>query len=459
MEFKIDYIVEDIQDFTKKYIDANKNNGQTLLDGEFKDRKKLYNIISNLHASDQAIIFTKLGDVERVVLIQEFTVALHEDIILFLEPVLLSDFFHAVGMDKFLYMLALIELDEVVEVLENFDEETRNQIIKLVPFKKRIKLKRSLSYPEFSCGRNMSVDFLSVPFWWTVARTKKYIKDSKKAIENEDGIIFVTDEEMKVIGTVSVIKLLNQEATQIISKIFDHEIISVKTYDSIPNIAYLFDQYDLDILPVVNKSGNIVGVLEIAEVVEYLQESSEKQILRSVGVFESKSNTVFGMAKPRFWWLVIDFFTAVCASYFISLFEGSIAKVTTLAVLMPIVSTMGGNCGSQTATVIIRSIFVGSITKKQMMNEIFISILNGIGLASLCFLAVWGFYGNMVLGAIFGVSVLLTLILAGLLGVLIPITLKKLKIDPPVGTSILLTTVTDICGFVAILSLGTIFLM
>ncbi len=462
MEFKIDYIINDVREFVEMYIvndESGENQNDINTKDEFHSRKRLSHVIANLHASDQAIIFSKLKELEKLVFIRDFSGSINEDIVLFLETPLLYEMFGIVGLERFSYFVAMLEFDEAIEVLEKLDEEKRNNVMKMLPFKKRIQLKRSLSYPEYSCGRNMSVDYLSVPYWWTIARTKKYIKDSKTAIENEDGTIFVTDEERNVIGTVSIIKLLNEEPTSLINNCTDKDIITIKAYDSIPDIAHLYDQHDLDIIPVTNKHGNIIGVLELSEVVEYLQESSEKQVLRSVGIFENKSNTIFGIASLRFVWLIIDFCTAIVASYFISLFEDSIAKVTTLAVLMPIVSTMGGNCGSQTSTVIIRSIFVGNITRKQMITEISISLINGIGLAIICFLGVWLFYSNIILGAIFGVSVLITLFMAGICGVFIPLTLKKFKVDPPVGTSILLTTFTDICGFVTILLLGTIFLI
>lgn len=454
MEFKIDYIVDSIQSLLSLYaIDSEQKNF------DIEQKKKLQSTISNLHSSDQSIIFTKLKDIERQIFVKEFINYLHEDILLFLEKHDLYEFFQIIGLEKFLYFLALLEFDEMIEILENFNEETQTSIIKSLPFKKKIQIKRALSYPEFSCGRNMSINFLSVPYWWTVARTKKYIKDSKKAIENEEGNIFVTNEEKKVIGTISIIKILNEEQTQLIVNIFDKKIITVKAYDSIPEIANLFDQYDIDAIPVVNRTENIIGVLEISEVVEYLKESSDSHVLKSVGIFDSTNRTIFGMAFPRFLWLMINFLTAICASCFISFFEKSIAKVTTLAVLMPIVSTMGGNCGAQTATVIIRSIFTSSITKKQIITEISIALLNGICLAVICFFGVWFFYSNLILGAIFGFSIMLTLMLSGLCGVFIPIFLKKIKIDPPIGTSIMLTTITDCCGFATILFLGTIFLI
>jgi magnesium transporter len=458
MEFKIDYIIDDIKDFIELCITNGENHtGKTTT--EFAERKKLSHVISNLHASDQTIIFTKLKEPERKTFVQEFTSALHEDIILFLETNLLYEFLNIIGLEKFIYFVAMLEFDEIVEILEKLDDEHQETIMKVLPFKKRIQLKRALSYPDYSCGRSMSIDYLSVPYWWTVARTKKYIKDSKAALNNSDDTVYVTDEERRVIGKISTIKLLNEEPSNLINACFDKEIITVKVYDSIPDIAYMFDQYDLDTIPVINKQGNIVGVLEISDVIDYVQEQSDAHILKSVGVFKSKTNTVFGIAKVRFLWLALNFCTAVFASYFISLFEDSIAKVTTLAVLMPIVSTMGGNCGSQTATVIIRSIFISSVTKKQMISEILIGMLNGFGLAIFCFLGVWLFYSNITLAWIFGTSIIVTLTIAGICGVAIPLTLNRLKIDPPVGTSIIITTITDIAGFVTILSLGTIFLI
>lgn len=455
MEFRIDYIIDDLQDFISSYVinDENHNNNEG---AEFSERKRINHVISNLHASDQAIIFTKLKEVERKVFVQEFTTALHEDLMLFLEQPLLYEFFEIVGLEKFLYFVALLEFDETVEILEKFDTDRQETIMKLLPFKKRIQIKRSLSYPEYSCGRSMSIDYLSVPYWWTVARTKKYIKDSKTS---HDNAVYVTDEERRVIGKIPTIKLLHEDLANLINSCFEKDVITVKVYDSIPDVAYLFDQYDLDAIPVINKQGNVVGVLEISDVMEYLHESSEKQILQSAGIFHTKTNNIFGIAKVRFLWLVLNFCTASFASYFISFFEDSIAQVTTLAVLMPIVSTMGGNCGSQTATVITRSIFISNIARKQMLSEMSIGLINGFGLAILCFFGVWLFYSNMILAAIFSVSVLLTLTLAGICGVFIPLTLKRLNIDPPVATSTLLTTVTDICGFVTILLLGTMFLV
>jgi len=449
MEFKLDYIIDDI----KAFIEVDD------LHEEFAKRKKLNHTISNLHASDQALVFTKLKEHEKEIFIHEFSNSLSEDIILFLENNLLFDFLELIGFERFCYFVAMLEFDETVEVLEKFSEERRAEIMKNLPFKKRIQLKRSLSYPEYSCGRNMSVDYLSVPYWWTVARTKKYIKDSKSAIENDDGIIFVTDEERHLIGSISVIKLLNEDVAETINSCYDSKAVSVKVFDSIPDISHLFDQHDLDLIPVVNKIGNIVGVLELSEIIEYLQKSSDKQALRRAGVFEAKNNTIFGIAYTRFIWLFVNLLTAVFASYFISLFEESIAKVTALAVLMPITASMGGNCGMQTSTVIIRALFLGTITKKQVLTEIIIAVLNGFALSIICGLGIWFLYGKIVLGLVFALSLLITMFVAGFVGVMIPIALKKLKIDPAVASSVFLTTATDVSGFLTLLVLGTVFLM
>ncbi len=445
----MDYIIDDI----KTFIEGDD------MHEEFAKRKKLHHTISNLHASDQAIIFSKLKEYEKEIFIHEFSTTLSEDIILFLENNLLFDFLSIVGFEKFCYFVAMLEFDETVEVLEKFSEEKRAEIMANLPFKKRIQLKRSLSYPEYSCGRNMSVDYLSVPYWWTIARTKKYIKDSKSAIENEDGIIFVTDEERHLIGSISVIKLLNEDVADIISSCCESKTVSVKVFDSIPDISHLFDQHDLDIIPVVNKIGNIVGVLELSEIIEYLQKSSDKQALRRAGVFEAKNNTLFGITYTRFIWLFVNLLTAVFASYFISLFEESIAKVTALAVLMPITASMGGNCGMQTSTVIIRALFLGTITRKQVLTEITIAVLNGFALSIICGLGIWFLYGKVVLGLVFALSLLITMFVAGFVGVMIPIALKKLKIDPAVASSVFLTTATDVSGFLTLLLLGTAFLM
>ncbi len=459
MEFKLDYIVDDIKDFIENFLKVPHDEPLEHLQVEFIKRKKLSNTILNLHASDQAIVFSKLKDSEKESFIHEFGNILHEDVILFLEENLLYNFLDFIGFEKFCYFVAMLEFNETVEVLEKFSEEKRSEIMKNLPFKKRIQLKRSLSYPEYSCGRNMSVDYLSVPYWWTVARTKKYIKDSKKAIENEDGIIFVTDEERHLIGSISVIKLLNEDTADTINACYDAKVISVKVFDSIPDISHLFDQYDLDVIPVVNKGENIVGVLQLAEIIEYLQESSDKQALRRAGVFEAKTNTLFGITYARFIWLFINLLTAVFASYFISLFEDSIAKVTALAVLMPITASMGGNCGMQTSTVIIRSLFSGTVTRKQIFTEITIAILNGIILSVICGIGIWLFYGKILLGLVFAFALLITMFVAGVVGVLVPLMLKKLKIDPAVASSVFLTTATDVVGFLTLLFLGTVFLV
>ena len=458
MEFKLDYIIEDIKNFIENLNQSHNNEIETS-NSAIQQRTKLNKTISHLYASDQAIIFSKLKQNEKQIFIKKFSHILNEDIILFLEPHLLQDFLQIIGFEKFCYFVAMLEFDETVNILEKLEEEKRTEIMKNLPFKKRIQLKRSLSYPEYSCGRNMSVDYLSVPYWWTIARIKKYIKDSKKAIENEEATIFITDEEQRLIGSISVIKLLNENSSETVNAYYDQNTISVKVFDSIPEISHLFDQHDLDILPVTNKNGNIVGVLELSEIIEYLQEISDKRALRQAGVFESKTNTLFGITYTRFIWLFINLLTAVFASYFISMFEDSIAKITALAVLMPITASMGGNCGIQTSTVIIRSLFLDSITKKQIFTEISVAMLNGIGLSAICGACVWMFYHNAMLSVVFACSLLITMLVAGIVGVFIPIMLKKFKIDPAIASSIFLTTATDVTGFLTLLFLGTIILL
>lgn len=458
MEFKLDYIIDEILDFISSYI-TNDDDKKNPKEDEFQVRKKLAHAIENLYASDQALILTKLKENHRSIFLKEFIEVLDEDIILFIEQPLLDSMIEVIGMQKFVYFVAMLEFDKSISVLEHLDEEKRESVMQMLPFKRRIQIKRALSYPENSCGRNMSIDYLSAPYWWTVARTKKYIKDTHHAIENENGIIFITDEERKVIGTLSIIRLVNADGAEIVSNCFEKDVTTVKAYDSIEDVAPLFEQYDLDTIAVTNKVGHIVGILDFSDTVEHLQSQSDKQFLRRAGVFEAKKNTLFGIAYTRFIWLFINLMTATLAPMFISMFEESIAKVTILAVLMPIAASMGGNCGVQTSTVIVRALFVGDVTRKQIATECAVALLNGIALGSICTLVVSLLFSNFTLGAVFGFSIFANLCMAGFFGVLIPIVLKKLKIDPAVASAVFLTTATDVIGFFTFLMLGTIFLV
>jgi|GEM_PF-2418653 len=430
---------------------------------QFKDFVKL-------HPSEQAII-VELAFVEKQIAFANLCLLYVNALFLaHLSIYGLESLLKKVGDKCFISLLTKLDVDDAVSVLEEFDVEDRLKIISAAPSDYRAQYKRLLSYPEESVGRVMDTNFITQNY----NVTAKQVIDEIRQHQNEDGlnisssiaeIVIVLDDESNFYGVILLSKLVKLAENEPIKKYVDKTIKILNVKDSQRYASKLFMQYDYTAMPVANKLGKIVGVLDDSALVDYLQNENNEVILKSRGIFDiskiNYKNAIQGM-HYRFGWLLVNLITAILSSFFISLFESSIAQLAPLAVLMPIVASIGGNSGMQTSTIVVRFLSSGTIKgfhKQYFKYEMIIACLNCIAFGIVSFGIAWFWYKNIALCFAFSLSIMFVIICAVISGFFIPCILDKIKIDPAIASSIFLTTVTDIVGFSGFLLLSKHFVL
>ncbi|MEM1040452.1 MAG: magnesium transporter [Pseudomonadota bacterium] len=356
--------------------------------------------------------------------------------------------------------LAVRELDsdDAVFILEDLENADREEILSQIPFQERIRLRRSLDYPEESAGRRMQTEFIAVPPFWTVGQAIDYIRAGED-LPDRFSQLFTVDPTFKLTGTVPLDTLLRAKRPVVLEEIQDTNSHPVPATMDQEEAAMVFEQYDLLSAPVLDEHERLVGVLTIDDVVDVIQEEAAEDIRRLAGVGDEElSDSIADIARSRFGWLVINLFTAVLASLVIGLFDATIEQMVALAVLMPIVASMGGNAGTQTMTVAVRALATRDLdtynTRKIIRKELIIGLVNGIAFAVLIGVIAAFWFGLPSLGVVIGIAMVVNMVFAAASGILIPIALQKLDADPAIASGVFVTTVTDVVGFFAFLGLA-----
>jgi len=356
-----------------------------------------------------------------------------------------------------------LDSDEAVYLLEDLDKEEQKDILAKLPYFERIALQRSLEYPEDSAGRIMQTDLIAVPPFWSVGQTIDYMREAAD-LPDRFYEIFVVDPAYHLIGSVALNRLLRSKRPTNIEAITDQDVRPIPVESDQEEVARQFERYNLTSAPVVDKDGRLVGVITADDVVEVVQEEASEDILRMGGVGgESVSDSVWETTRLRFSWLLTNLGTAILASYVISLFEATIEQMVALAVLMPIVASMGGNAGTQTMTVAVRALATQDLgpvnALRVILRESAVGLLNGLLFAVIMAAIAYFWFGSDQLGLVIGVAMIVNLFAAALAGILIPLGLDALDLDPAVASGVFVTTVTDVVGFFAFLGLAALWLV
>ena len=351
-----------------------------------------------------------------------------------------------------------LESDDAVYILEDLDAPEQAEILAQMPAADRITLQRSLDYPEESAGRRMTSEFISVPPFWSVGQTIDYMRESED-LPDEFYEIFVVDPGFRLLGTVSLNHLLRAKRPTRVSDIMDETRHVVHAAEDQEEVARMFGHYNLVSAAVVDDSDRLVGIITIDDIVDVIQEEAEEDIRALSGVGDEEiSDTVFEIARSRFTWLLVNLGTAILASTVIGLFDGTIEQMVALAVLMPIVASMGGNAGTQTLTVAVRALATRDIgsynVMRVVMRETFVGFVNGLLFAVIMGIIAAFWFQNSQLGGVIATAMVVNLVMAGLAGILVPLTLDKFGIDPAIASAVFVTTVTDVVGFCAFLGLA-----
>ncbi|WP_020178850.1 magnesium transporter [Methylopila sp. M107] len=353
-----------------------------------------------------------------------------------------------------------LESDDAVYILEDLDQVDRDKILAQLPALERLALTRSLDYPEDSAGRRMQTEFVAAPAFWTVGHTIDYIADAQE-LPDTFYEVFVVDPTYKLVGSVPLDRLLRTRRSKLLSEILEEDPRTIKATEDQESAARTFERYNLVSCAVIDENERLVGVLMVDDIVDVIEEEADEDLRALGGVTgdEEISDTVMYTARSRIPWLLINLVTAFLSASVIGLFEATIEQMVALAVLMPIVASMGGNAGTQTMTVAVRALATREIgghnARRLVRRETLVGLANGSVLAIVVAIIAGLWFKNAQLGAIIGTAMVVNLVCAGLFGILIPIALDKLKADPAVASSVFLTTVTDMVGFFAFLGLAT----
>lgn len=354
-----------------------------------------------------------------------------------------------------------MDSDDAVYILEDLSQQDQKEILDQLPGPERTALERSLYYPENSAGRRMQTHFVAVPPFWTVGQTIDYLRETAD-LPDRFYEIFVVDPGYHFQGAVALDRLLRTKRPVPISELVDAERVRVRATDDQEEVARLFEHYNLIAVPVVDVGNRLVGVITVDDVVDVIEEEAEEDIraLAGVGRDEELSDSVWAVTKGRFLWLFANLLTALLASWVIRQFEGSLEKMVSLAVLMPIVASMGGNAGTQTMTVTVRALATRELGRSNarwlIVRELLVGALNGLAFAVIMGLiaAVWFHVTD--LGIVIGLAMVTVLVAAALGGFVIPLVLVRLGVDPAVSSGPFVTTVTDVVGFFSFLSIATV---
>ena len=357
-----------------------------------------------------------------------------------------------------------LDVDDLADLLDELPDTVVKQALKGMDYQYRTRLEGVMNYNEDTAGGLMNTDTITIRPDVTLDVVLKYLRLKKEIPQNTDNII-VVDRYNHYLGTLSVATLLCADPENTVSESMNNDYISISA-DSLANeVVNIFEDRDLVSAPVVDQNNILLGRITIDDVVDVIREESEHTVLNMAGLKDEEDifAPILPSTRRRAIWLGINLITALIASGVISLFQNTIEQVVALAVLMPIVASMGGIAGSQTLTLVIRGIALGNISstnsKSLLIKEISIGLLNSFLWATVIGVLSSYWFDNYLIGIVIGIAMIANLGFAALSGVLIPILLKRIGVDPALGGGVILTTITDVIGFFSFLALGTIFLL
>jgi len=352
-----------------------------------------------------------------------------------------------------------LDSDDAVYILEDLDEDDQNEILSQLPFTERIRLRRSLDYPEETAGRRMQTEFVAVPPFWTIGQTIDYMREDKN-LPDRFSQIFVIDPSFKLLGAIDLDQILRTKRGTKVEEVMHETRHAIPATMDQEEAAREFEQYDLLSAAVVDENERLVGVLTIDDVVDVIQQEAEEDLMRMGGVGDEElSDTVLATSRSRVPWLLVNLFTAFLAASVIGLFDRTIEHIVALAVLMPIVAGMGGNAASQTMTVTVRALATKDLdiynAWRIIRREMGVGSINGVVFAILIGAVAATWFHDVNLGGIIAAAMIINMFVAAVAGILIPLLLDRLGIDPAVASAVFVTTVTDVVGFFAFLGLAT----
>lgn len=417
-----------------------------------------------LHPADLSDFVEELTDAQRASLVErapelitgellaELEDDVVEDVLLLLEPGLIAD------------ALTELDSDDVTQIMEEMEDAQREDVLDAMEPLDRASAEASLAFDDETIGRLMQREFVSAPEFWTVGDTLNHMRETGEDLPDIFYNVYVVDPRLRPIGYVPLSKLIRMSRETTLASLMKEKLVTIDQNLDQEDAAYLFEKYDLISAPVVNAQGRMVGMMTVDDILEIIQDENKEDILALAGVSEAGiTDTAFETVKSRAPWLLINLGTAILASLVIARFDYAIEQIVALAVLMPIVASMGGNAGTQALTVAVRGLSERDLTsatawraiRREGMSAFIIGIIFAVAMAGIAY--VW--FNDWRLATVAFVAMIINHVFAGLAGILIPLGLKRAGADPAVSSSVFVTTVTDVVGFAAFLGFAALFLL
>jgi len=430
---------------------------------QIADAAAIDTLFEPLHPADIADFLEQLDDRDRRDLLAVWKGGMDGEILSELDDAIREEIIDSLAPAELADAVRELESDDVVDLIEYLDEGQQEAVLGALEAPDRIVVEKALDYPEESAGRLMQVEVVRAPLHWTVGETIDYLRATKDLPEQFYHVILV-DPRMKPVGYVTLGRLLGARRDVRLRDLTEDSFRIIPVDQDEGEVAYAFNQYHLISAPVVDENDRLVGVITIDDAMAVLDEEHEEDILRLAGVGESTlTDRVIETTKRRFPWLAVNLVTAILASLVIALFEDVIAGLVALAVLMPIVASMGGNAGTQSLTVAVRAIATKDLTGKNVWRvirrEVLVGLVNGLIFAAVMGVVGYIWFGQPMLGVVLAIAMVINLVVAGLAGTVIPVVLERLGIDPALASGAFVTTVTDVVGFFAFLGLAAVMLL
>ena len=442
--------------FNNEFID------KIIVDIEAANNSEIKSSLKNLHAADIAELLEFLSTDQRTYLLNQLDSDDYTDVLAELDDSIIDQTVNLLQHEKVAKSISDMETDDAVGLIESLEPDTQKKILDKVSAEDLEIFNESLNYPEDTAGRRMQKEIVSMPSFWTVGQAIDYLRDEEELPEDFFEL-FIVDPSNKPLGSVSVSKVLRSNRKIRLNDITIESPIFISADMDQEEAAMTFEKYSLVSAGVVDKNGRLIGRLTADDIMWVLQEEAEEDILRMGGVIETEMNQgIIKSTRKRFIWLFLNLLTAILASIVISFFDASIEKMVALAVLMPIIASMGGNAGTQTLTLTVRALatkdLVQNNRRKIFSKEISISILNSIIFAIITAVAAQLWFQDFYLSIIVGSAMIVNILSAGFFGFLIPYGLNYFRVDPAIASSVFVTTITDVVGFLSFLGLASIFL-
>jgi magnesium transporter len=422
-------------------------------------------LIEPLHPADIADILEQISSGERAALLALWSRGIDGEVLSELDWSIREDILPLLPSDVLADAVRELDSDDVVDLVEDLEEDQQGAILGALDDADRVAVEQALSFPEGSAGRLMQREVVRAPEHWNVGQMIDYLRSEKAELPEQFYHIILMTPAMKPVGYVSLGRLLSSARATSLKDILEDSFRTIPAKQDEDDVAYAFNQYHLISAPVVDDDGRLVGVITIDDAMSVLDEVNEEDLRRlaGLGVDESLSDTTFETVRQRFPWLFVNLGTAILASVVIAQFEAVIAQLVALAVLMPIVASMGGNAGTQSLALAVRGLATRDLTSANLwrvvMREAGVGALNGLAFALVMGIVGYVWFDSVLLGGVIAGAMVVNLVVAGLAGILIPVALERFGADPALASGTFVTTVTDVVGFFAFLGLAALVLI